>query len=148
MPDPGIGICRRRWHARRQVIALWHPAGHSSSSPEYGETVAVGDLSVRLVPAGHVLGSVQVVLEYAGVCVGVSRDYKRRRVMVMLRRAGYNAPIFLHGFLLDMCELYRTQGVDLGPLRPATAAARNELAGQIVLAPQSALADRGRPNCG
>ena len=45
-----------------------------------------------------------------------------------------------------MCDLYRGFGVDLGELRPATAGAkgeaRQELTGQIVLAPPGAIADR------
>ena len=45
-----------------------------------------------------------------------------------------------------MCDLYRGFGIDLGELRPATAGAkgeaRQELAGQIVLAPPGAIADR------
>ena len=45
-----------------------------------------------------------------------------------------------------MCELYRGHGIDLGELRPATAGARgrarDELRGEIVVAPPSAVADR------
>ena len=45
-----------------------------------------------------------------------------------------------------MCELYARHGIELGELRPATAGARGEaraeLAGQIVIAPPSAIADR------
>jgi putative mRNA 3-end processing factor len=170
----------------------------------YGESLRIGDVTVRLAPAGHVLGSAQVVLEHAGTRVVVSGDYKRRpdptcapfepvrcdvfvseatfglpvfrhppdddeigkllasqrlfpershvvgvyalgkcqRVIALLRRAGYDAPLYLHGALQELCELYRQQGVALGELRPATAAAKGELTGQIVLAPPSALADR------
>lgn len=43
----------------------------------YGETVRVGEVDVRLVPAGHVLGSAQVVMDYRGSRVVVSGDYKR-----------------------------------------------------------------------
>ena len=39
----------------------------------------------------------------------------------MLRRAGYDAPIYLHGALTELCDLYESQGVDLGDLRPAAA---------------------------
>ena len=40
--------------------------------------IAVGDVAVTLVPAGHVLGSAQVVIEYRGARAVVSGDYKRR----------------------------------------------------------------------
>jgi putative mRNA 3-end processing factor len=44
----------------------------------YGESVAVGGVTVSLVPAGHVLGSAQAVLDHRGSRVVVSGDYKRR----------------------------------------------------------------------
>ncbi len=74
--------------------------------------------------------------------VGVYALGKCQRVIALLRRTGYSAPIYLHGALQELCDLYRTQGIELGDLRPATAAGRGELAGQIVLAPPSAMADR------
>src|SRR5262245_12600451 len=43
-----------------------------------GEPLTIGDVALRLLPAGHVLGSAQVVLEYRGSRVVVSGDYKRR----------------------------------------------------------------------
>ncbi|HZR71055.1 MAG TPA: ligase-associated DNA damage response exonuclease [Burkholderiales bacterium] len=169
-----------------------------------GETIAIGGVAVRLVPAGHVLGSAQVVLEHGGVRVVVTGDYKRRRdptcapfelvrcdvlvteatfglpvfrhpddraeiarllasraafperaqlvgvyalgkcqrVIALLREAGYERPIYLHGALVALCDLYRAHGVELGELRHATGVARSELAGEIVLAPPGALADR------
>jgi putative mRNA 3-end processing factor len=74
--------------------------------------------------------------------VGVYALGKCQRVIAILRRAGYGAPIYLHGALQEPCDLYRAQGIELGDLRPATTAARSELAGQIVLAPPSSMADR------
>ena len=44
----------------------------------YDETIRVGEVDVRFVPAGHVLGSAQIVLEHKGERVVVSGDYKRR----------------------------------------------------------------------
>ena len=38
----------------------------------YDETIRVGDVDVRFVPAGHVLGSAQIVLEHQGERVVVS----------------------------------------------------------------------------
>jgi putative mRNA 3-end processing factor len=53
-------------------------AGHSLQPLGYGQTIRLGDVSLRLAPAGHVLGSAQVVLEYRGGRIVVSGDYKRR----------------------------------------------------------------------
>jgi putative mRNA 3-end processing factor len=74
--------------------------------------------------------------------VGVYGLGKCQRVIALLREAGYDAPLYLHGALAGLCELYERLGVRLGPLRPATGAARSALAGQIVLAPPSASTDR------
>jgi putative mRNA 3-end processing factor len=170
----------------------------------YSETVAVNGVAVTLVPAGHVLGSAQAVIEHQGSRVIVSGDYKRRRdptcapfelrpcdvfiteatfglpvfrhppdrheidrllhslrlypdrcqlvgvcalgkcqrVIALLREAGYAAPIYIHGALAGLCELYEQYGVVLGPLLPATGVSKAELAGKIVLAPPGATADR------
>ncbi|CAO3414669.1 mRNA 3-end processing factor [Azospirillum doebereinerae] len=170
----------------------------------YGETIRIGDVTVRLVPAGHVLGSAQVVMEHAGSRVVVSGDYKRRadrtcapfepvpcdvfvteatfglpvfrhppdlgevrkllhsmalfpershvvgvyalgkcqRVITLLRAAGYDRPIYVHGALEPLCALYERFGVALGELRPATVAAKEELKGALVLAPPAAATDR------
>lgn len=43
----------------------------------YGEMKRIGGVNIWLVPAGHILGSAQVVLEYQGARVVVSGDYKR-----------------------------------------------------------------------
>jgi putative mRNA 3-end processing factor len=45
----------------------------------YGSTITRNGVEVRLVPAGHVLGSAQVVLRWKGMTVVISGDYKRRR---------------------------------------------------------------------
>jgi putative mRNA 3-end processing factor len=179
-------------------------AGATLQPSPYGETLRIGDVTVRLVPAGHVLGSAQVVIEHRGQRVVVSGDYKRRadstcapfevvpcdlfvseatfglpvfrhppadrevarlldsvrlfpdraqlvgvyalgkcqRVIRLLREAGWDAPIFLHGALAGLCGLYERLGVPLGPLVPATGLPRDAFKGQIVLAPPSATADR------
>jgi putative mRNA 3-end processing factor len=178
-------------------------AGGALQALGYGQPIALGGVTLTLIPAGHILGSAQVVLEHQGSRVVVSGDYKRRadptcapfelarcdvfvteatfglpvfrhppdvqeiakllhslrvfperahvvgvyalgkcqRVLALLRRAGYDAPVYLHGALQSLCALYEEQGVTLGRLRAATGAAREELAGSIVLAPPSALGD-------
>ncbi|MGK9167072.1 ligase-associated DNA damage response exonuclease [Inquilinus limosus] len=179
-------------------------AGRVLQPAVLGETMRIGEVDVTFVPAGHVLGSAQIVLEHAGSRVVLSGDYKRRpdptcrsfqpvvcdvfvteatfglpvfrhppdgeevgkllhsialfperahlvgvyalgkcqRVIRLLRQAGWDRPIYIHGALQALCELYESLGVPLGPLLPATVASRAELAGQIVLAPPSAGADR------
>ncbi|TWA72243.1 putative mRNA 3-end processing factor [Azospirillum baldaniorum] len=183
---------------------LGEGAGAATQTLDYGEAIRIGDVTVRLVPAGHVLGSAQVVLEHAGTRVVVSGDYKRRfdrtcalfepvpcdifiteatfglpvfrhppdlgeidkllhslsifpershvvgayalgkcqRVISLLRAAGYDRPVYLHGALEPICKLYESFGVPLGELRPATVAAKEELKGALVLAPPGAVADR------
>jgi putative mRNA 3-end processing factor len=170
----------------------------------YHEPLTVGDVTVTLVPAGHVLGAAQIVMEFSGARAVVSGDYKRQadptcapfepvpcdvfvteatfglpvfhhpaaqseiarllasqamfperthvvgcyalgkcqRVIAELRAAGYDAPIYLHGAHMPVCETYKALGVALGELRPATVAQKAELRGAIVLAPPSAIADR------
>ncbi|WP_431859451.1 ligase-associated DNA damage response exonuclease [Azospirillum sp.] len=179
-------------------------AGEAQQALEYGETIRLGDVTVRLVPAGHVLGSAQVVVEHGGARIVVSGDYKRtydrtcppfepvpcdvfvteatfglpvfrhppdlgevgkllhslevfpershvvgvyalgkcQRVITLLRACGYDRPLYLHGALQPICDLYRGFGVELGELRPATVAAKEELKGALVLGPPGAVADR------
>jgi putative mRNA 3-end processing factor len=189
-------------------LRLGEGAGGVQRALAWGEAVEIGGVTVWLAPAGHVLGSAQVVLEHEGRRVVYTGDYKRRpdptcagfapvacdvliteatfglpvfrhppaaaevarllrsrelfperchvvgayslgkaqRVIALLREAGYRRPVYLHGALGPMCALYEAHGVRLGELRPATAGARGEarkeLAGEIVLAPPSAIADR------
>ncbi|MEO6198437.1 MAG: ligase-associated DNA damage response exonuclease [Sphingomicrobium sp.] len=170
----------------------------------YGQTVRVGEVEVGFVPAGHVLGSAQIVLEYKGERVVVSGDYKRRpdptcapfevvpcdifiteatfglpvfrhpdtggeidrllhrlhsdstrcvlvgayalgkaqRVITELRGRGHHDPIYYHGAMERLCNLYQELGVELGELRPATGAPKDELKGRIVICPPGALNDR------
>lgn len=179
-------------------------AGRTQQALSWGERLRIGEVELWLEPAGHVLGSAQVVMEYRGSRAVVSGDYKRQpdrtcdafvpvgcdvfvteatfalpvfrhppaageiaklldsvrlfperthvigcyslgktqRLIALLRAAGWDAPIFMHGALAPMCAIYEQYGVPLGDLRPATVAAKRDLAGRIVLAPPSAIADR------
>jgi putative mRNA 3-end processing factor len=179
-------------------------AGATHQALAFGEALTESGVRTWLEPAGHVLGSAQICMEYRGSRAVVSGDYKRRpdatcapfvpvpcdvfvteatfalpvfrhppdcgeiakllasvalfpdrthvvgcyalgkcqRVIVLLRAAGWDRPIYLHGAQIPMCELYEACGVRLGDLRLATVAAKAELAGAIVLAPPSAVADR------
>jgi putative mRNA 3-end processing factor len=74
--------------------------------------------------------------------IGVYALGKCQRVIALLRRAGYDRPIYIHGALVNLCDLYRRLGVELGELRLASEATKEELKGQIVLSPPAADADR------
>lgn len=179
-------------------------AGRSRQALAPGEVVVQNGVSIRLVPAGHVLGSAQVVMEWRGSRVVVSGDYKRRpdptclpfepvpcdvfvteatfalpvfrhppaeaeaarlldsvrlfpdrahlvgvyalgkcqRVIRLLRAAGWDRPIHIHGGLAALCALYEGLGVGLGELRPVPPVEKRGqggmLAGEIVLAPSGA----------
>ncbi len=179
-------------------------AGETQQALPAGEVITLGEVRVWLQPAGHVLGSMQVAMEYCGSRVVVSGDYKRRpdptcdpfvpipcdvfvteatfalpvfrhppdhaeiaklltsialfperthvvgcyalgkcqRLIALLRAAGWDRPIWLHGALGPLCAVYERLGVALGELRPATIAAKDDLKGALVLAPPGALADR------
>ena len=179
--------------------------GQQSANPvQYGETIRMGEVEVGYVPAGHVLGSAQIVLDYRGERVVVSGDYKRRsdptctpfepvkcdvfvteatfglpvfrhpdtgdeidkliaalhanptrcvlvgayalgkaqRVIAELRERGHGAPIYLHGALQRLCDLYVEQGVRLGELRAVADASKAEMAEHVVMCPPGALNDR------
>ncbi|HEY8698774.1 MAG TPA: ligase-associated DNA damage response exonuclease, partial [Rhizomicrobium sp.] len=67
---------------------------------------------------------------------------KTQRVLCLLREAGYDKTVFVHGALAGMNALYERFGVALGPLAPATTDKKKDFEGAIVLCPPSALADR------
>lgn len=178
-------------------------AGRTQSAAP-GEIITVGDAKVSLHPAGHVLGSAQVLIEHADHRLVASGDYKRhadptvtpfevvpcdtfiteatfglpvfrhppgadevakllaslalfsdrphlvgayslgkaQRVIAEVRAAGYDAPIYLHGAMEKLCAFYQAQGVNLGTLVPVAGLKARDVAGQIVLCPPGAMADR------
>ncbi len=191
-----LAIMRTRMGAER--------AGESQQPEPYNRPIKINDVTVTLVPAGHVLGAAQILIEHRGARAVISGDYKRQadptcapfepvpcdvfvteatfglpvfhhpaaqteiarllnsrkifperthvvgcyalgkcqRLIAELRGAGYDAPIYLHGAHMPVCETYKALGVELGDLRPATVAQKADLKGAIVLAPPSAIADR------
>jgi putative mRNA 3-end processing factor len=75
--------------------------------------------------------------------VGAYALGKAQRLIRLLREAGWDRTIFAHGAFERMNALYGQFGIDLGPLAPATTDAKKAaFAGEIVLAPPGALADR------
>ena len=89
---------------------------------------------------GRLLRSVQQFPERAHL-VGAYALGKAQRVIRLLREAGYDETIYVHGALERLNRLYEHFGVDLGPLAPATGS-KADFAGRIVIAPPSAIADR------
>lgn len=67
---------------------------------------------------------------------------KAQRVIKLLREAGHDAPIYLHGAQEKLCTYYQQQGVDLGDLRKALDRDKESFKGHVVIAPPSALRDR------
>jgi putative mRNA 3-end processing factor len=76
------------------------------------------------------------------VLVGAYALGKAQRVIMELRRRGHHDPIYIHGALQRLCDLYQEHGVALGDIRSATSASKDELKGRVVLAPPGALNDR------
>jgi putative mRNA 3-end processing factor len=81
-------------------------AGTTQALP-YGAGLALAGVRVRLAPAGHILGSAQVVLDHGGSRVVISGDYKRRRdptcppfepvpCDVFVTEATFGLPVFRH----------------------------------------------------
>ena len=173
-------------------------------SVAYGEATAINGVDLRLVPAGHVLGSAQVEVKWKGLTMVVSGDYKRRRdptcapfepvpchvfiseatfglpvfrhppdteeigrlvrslgqfperahlvgayalgkaqrVIRLLREAGWERPIYVHGAMERLNARYEREGVALGPILPTRDLPRGSLGGEVAIAPPSAIQDR------
>jgi len=76
-----------------------------------------------------------------GHLVGAYSLGKAQRVIALLRAAGYDRPIYLHGAVEAITRYYASR-IDLGELRLARDTDRNDLAGAIAICPPSALNDR------
>jgi putative mRNA 3-end processing factor len=90
---------------------------------------------------GKLLRSVDTFPERTHL-VGVYALGKCQRVIRLLREAGYDKRIWLHGGLMSLCKLYQEHGLDLGDVAPVSEAILETFRGAIVLCPPSALADR------
>nr|WP_298931738.1 ligase-associated DNA damage response exonuclease [uncultured Erythrobacter sp.] len=79
----------------------------------YGETIRLsGGVDATFIPAGHVLGSAQILLEHAGERVVITGDYKRRPdptcapfevtpCDVFITEATFGLPVFIHPPIAD-----------------------------------------------
>jgi len=92
---------------------------------------------------GQLLKSVRQFPERTHI-VGAYTLGKAQRVIALLREAGNNEPIYIHGALAKLCDYYESAGVPLGILEPATMEERGAAppAGSIVVAPPAAIDDR------
>jgi putative mRNA 3-end processing factor len=194
--------------ATRETLALmalrYGPEfAQSTQAAAYGEQLTIGDARVSLHPAGHVLGSAQILIEASGYRVVVSGDYKRapdptcapfevlrcdafiteatfglpvfrhpdagkeverlldscrafpdrahlvgayslgkaQRLMALIREAGWERPIHMHGAVEKITDFYRAEGVPLGDVRKVSGGERAKLGGEIVICPPSATRD-------
>jgi len=89
---------------------------------------------------GKLLHSVALFPERAHL-VGAYSLGKAQRVIAMLRQAGYDAPVYLHGALESITTYYQSCGVALGEVLPVRLADRGKLGGSITICPPSAMND-------
>ncbi len=86
------------------------------------------------------LNSVALFPERAHL-VGAYSLGKAQRVIALLRKAGYAAPIYLHGAMEKLTNYYVERGIALGELQLVRGASKANLAGTIIICPPSALND-------
>jgi putative mRNA 3-end processing factor len=73
--------------------------------------------------------------------VGAYSLGKAQRVIALLRQAGYDKPVYLHGAMDTITRYYMDRGIDLGDVELVSGAKKADLAGTITLCPPSALKD-------
>ncbi len=87
------------------------------------------------------LHSVKIFPERAHL-VGAYSLGKAQRVIAMLREAGYDAPIYLHGAMEKITDYYRSRDINLGELKLVRGgASKAELGGTITICPPTAMGD-------
>jgi putative mRNA 3-end processing factor len=89
---------------------------------------------------GKLLASVALFPERAHL-VGAYSLGKAQRVIALIRAAGYDAPIYLHGAMGKITHYYQSRGIALGELHAVKGVKKADLAGTITLAPPSATSD-------
>jgi putative mRNA 3-end processing factor len=79
----------------------------ATQAAAYGEPIEIGEARVTLFPAGHVLGSAQILVEHRGVRAVVTGDYKTRAdptseafvpvpCDLLVTEATFGLPVFRH----------------------------------------------------
>jgi putative mRNA 3-end processing factor len=71
--------------------------------------------------------------------VGAYSLGKAQRVIALIRKTGYDRPIYLHGAMEKITRYYQSRGIDLGRLERVAGASKAELAGTITLCPPATL---------
>ncbi|MBB3763033.1 ligase-associated DNA damage response exonuclease [Sphingomicrobium lutaoense] len=96
------------WATPETLAIMGVRYGQQTERPvETGEVMRIGEVDVSFIPAGHVLGSAQILLEYQGERVVVSGDYKRRPdptcapfvvtpCDIFISEATFGLPVFRH----------------------------------------------------
>ena len=62
-------------------------------------------------------------------------------MLALIRAAGHEAPIYLHGAVTNICAIYESFGQSFGDIRPMLGVPKDELKGHIILAPPGVTAD-------
>ena len=99
----------------------------------------------RFPPDGEEIAALlESVAQFPERChiIGAYALGKAQRMIRLLREAGWDRTIHVHGALARLNALYEANGIDLGPLAAATEEGKKDFAGEIVIAPPGALADR------
>src|SRR3990167_865183 len=90
------------------IMDLRYNTREGATAVPYGETIRLkGGVDATYIPAGHVLGSAQILLEHAGERVVVTGDYKRRPdptcppfevtpCDIFITEATFGLPLFTH----------------------------------------------------
>ena len=73
--------------------------------------------------------------------VGAYSLGKAQRLIALLRQAGYDRPVYLHGAVAKVTRYYASVGAPLGDIRDVDLRERGKLGGEIVICPPSALLD-------
>ena len=71
--------------------------------------------------------------------VGAYALGKAQRLIALIRQAGHDKPIYLHGALENLTRYYGSRGIELGEVRLAREADKGARGGAIVLCPPSAV---------
>jgi putative mRNA 3-end processing factor len=73
--------------------------------------------------------------------VGAYSLGKAQRIVRLLRMAGYDRPVYIHGAMEKLMALYQSEGIELGDCVLVRAGDRTGLKGEIVLCPPGSLND-------
>jgi putative mRNA 3-end processing factor len=73
--------------------------------------------------------------------VGAYSLGKAQRVIALLRKAGYDKTIYLHGAMEKITKYYISRGINLGIVEVVRGAKKSDLAGTITICPPNAMTD-------